>query len=97
MRARVDTPLLPDASNTSKIPGVLSYDTSSSIAEVADFYEQNIPGLGWQAQGEPAITDAIAILTYKRDDKLLMIVIKPGDAGTEVRITVSKLQDNPSP
>ncbi len=91
----VDAPLLPDASNTSKIPGVLSYDTTSSIAEAADFYQQNIPGLGWQAQGEPAITDAIAILTYKRDDQLMMIIIKPVDAGTKVRITVSKLQDNP--
>ncbi|RPI89671.1 MAG: hypothetical protein EHM40_20245 [Chloroflexi bacterium] len=91
----VEAPLLPDASNTSKIPGVLSYDTSSSIAAVADFYEKNIPGLGWQAQGEPAITDAIAILTYKQDDKLMMIVIKPGDAGTKVSITISKLQENP--
>ncbi len=90
----VDAPLLPDASNTSKIPGVLSYDTSSSIAEAADFYEKNIPGLGWQAQGEPAITDAIAILTYKRDDKLMMIIIKPGDTGTKVSIAVSKLPDN---
>lgn len=91
----VDAPLLSDATNTSKSPGVLSYDTPSSIAEAADFYEQNIPGLGWQAQGEPAITDAIAILTYQRDDKLMMIVIKPGEAGTKVSITVSKLQVNP--
>jgi hypothetical protein len=73
----------------------LSYDTASSIAEAADFYAQNIPGLGWQAHGESAITDAAAILTYKRDDQLMMIVIKPGDAGTKIRITVSKLQDNP--
>jgi len=93
----VDAPLLPDASNTSNIPGVLSYDTSSSIAEASDFYGQNIPVLGWQAQGEPAITDTIAILTYQQADQLMMIIIKPGDAGAKVRITVSKLQDNPPP
>jgi hypothetical protein len=91
----VDAPLLPDASNISKIPGVLSYDTSSSPADAADFYGQNIPGLGWQVQGEPAISDTIAILTYQQADQLMMIIIKPGDAGTTVRITISKLQENP--
>jgi hypothetical protein len=91
----VDAPLLSDATNISKSPGVLSYDTPSSIAEAADFYEQNIPGLGWQTQGEPAVTDAAAILMYQQDDKLMMIIIKPGDTGTKVRIMVSKLQVNP--
>lgn len=90
----VDAPLLPDASTTTNIPGVLAFDTSSTIAEAAAFYQQNIPDLGWEAQEEPSVTDAIAILNYKKGDKVMFIIIKPSDASTEVRIMVSKAQES---
>ena len=88
----VDAPLLPDASKTDKFPGTVTYETSSSVADAAAFYEKNIPGLGWKAQDEPAISKAAALLTYQQGDHLMMIIIKPNEAKTQVRITVSKLQ-----
>jgi hypothetical protein len=48
--------------------------------------------MGWQVQDQPAITNKIAILIYKQGDKMMMIIIKPSDAKTQIHITVSKLQ-----
>ncbi len=86
----VDAPLLPDADNISKSPGALAYDTSSSVAEAAAFYLQNIPNLGWEAQEQPSVIDTIAVLTYKQGDKIMLITIKSGDTKTLVRIMVSR-------
>jgi hypothetical protein len=88
----VDAPLLPNASDISKTPGVLAYETSSTIADAAAFYEKNIPDLGWEAQDKPSITDKIAILTYQQTDKIMFIIIKPNEDKTQVRITMSKVQ-----
>jgi hypothetical protein len=93
----VDAPLLPDATNIENIPGNLSYDTMSSLADAAAFYQQNIADLGWQAEGEPAVTDGIAVLTYTQGDRIMLIIIKPGDSGTRVRITASKAKESVTP
>jgi hypothetical protein len=86
----VDAPRLLDANNISDNPGELAYDTSTTIADAAAFYRDNLPALGWEPQDEPSITEAIAILTYHQGDNLLFIVIKPGDTKTRVQILVSK-------
>jgi hypothetical protein len=86
----IDAPRLPDARDISNRPGVLAYETASTIADAAAFYQKNLPDLGWEAQDPPTIADTIAILTYKQADKVMLIIIKPGDTGTQVRIVVSK-------
>jgi len=44
----VDAALLPDAGNISNTPGVLAYETSSTIAGAFAFYQENLPNLGWE-------------------------------------------------
>lgn len=44
----VDAPRLPDAVNVNSLPGLLRYETASSVAQARDFYLQELPKLGWE-------------------------------------------------
>jgi hypothetical protein len=80
----VDAPLLPDASNVLNVPGVLAYDTASAVAEVAAFYQEQLPTLGWELQGEPAVTDTATVTTFALGDQQLNVLIFLAEAGAEV-------------
>jgi hypothetical protein len=82
----VDVPLLPDASNVQNDGGVLAFDTASSIAEVAAFYEQQIPALGWDVKEEPSVTESMGLLVFSMGNRDLLILIITGEAGRQVRI-----------
>ena len=83
----VEAPLLPDASNVLKMPSVLSFDTATSLAEAAAFYQEQIPPLGWTIAGEPTITDASALLAYAEGNQELRVLLTAVDGGgTKVHI-----------
>jgi len=86
----VDTPLLPDASNVAKSPGLLTYETSSSLNDAAAFYQEQIPQLGWTLQGEPAITEVDVLLVYTMDTETMTVIISTMETHTEVQILLSK-------
>jgi len=82
----IDAPLLPDATNVSNVPSMLAYDTASSLSDAAAFYQQQLPDLGWQASGEPAVTETTALLEFTQGDQSMTIIITAGDGGTKVHI-----------
>ena len=84
----VDAPMLPDASNVISPGGMLAYDTSSSLADVTAFYQEQMPALGWTPQGAPAVTDTNTFLTYTMGAETMTIIIVTTEAGTEVTILV---------
>lgn len=86
----VDAPTLPDASNVVNLGGMLAYETSSSLADVIAFYQEQLPALGWTLQGEPATTEVNAFLTYTKGDKTMTIIVGSSETSTEVSIVVSK-------
>lgn len=88
----VDAPILPDAANVSNAPGRLEYQTSSSIADAAAFYQQQIPGKGWTLNGDPAVTDKSAFLNYQQKNRNMLIFISVQDGKTIVTITMASTQ-----
>ena len=91
----VGAPLLPDATNVHNSPGVMSFDSATSIADAAAFYEQAMPPLGWTAEGEPAISDEAAILNYTNGNRAMIMTIDPADSGTTVTVFVGQNQGFP--
>jgi len=89
----VDAPQLPDASNVVNMPSVLTYDTASSLADGAAFYQEQIPSLGWTLSGEPAITDTMALLSFTQADQEMSVIITTSEAGTKVHIVLSRAQE----
>jgi hypothetical protein len=91
----VGVPPLPDATNVKNTPGVLSYDSSTSIEDAAAFYEKQVPPLGWNAEGDPAISDKAAILNYTKGDQVMTITIEAADHGSTVTVFIGQNQVSP--
>lgn len=84
----VNAPLLPDASNTLNMPSLLTYDSSTSLTDATAFYQTKIPDLGWDAAGEPTITDTSALLDFTQDDRTMTILITTSETGTIVHVVL---------
>jgi hypothetical protein len=89
----VNAPPLPDAVNIVSRPGLLSYDTASSLTEVSTFYQNQIPALGWTLIGEPATTDTTAFLSFTKEDQEMSVIMNTADSGTNVHIVLGKIQE----
>lgn len=85
----VNAPLAPNASNVVNVPSVLTYDTSTSLADVTAFYQKEIPVLGWTLNGEPTITETTALMEFTQGNHTMTIVITAGATGTKVHIAVA--------
>ncbi len=88
----VEAPLLADATNVLNMPSILSYDTASSIADSAAFYQEQIPSLGWTLVGTPSISETTALLEFTRGDQNLTVIISTSDGVTSVTILLEKTQ-----
>jgi len=88
----VDAPLLPDASNILNMPGVLAYDSASSLADITAFYQSELPNRGWELTGKPTITETTALLDFTQADQTLTIVVTTGEA-IAVNILLGKSQE----
>ena len=84
----IDAPLMPDAANVVNMPGVLSFDTASSPADVAAFYEQQLVALGWNIVGEPATTEATGLLQFARGSATVTVAITAEAGLTSVSIVM---------
>ena len=89
----VDAPLLPDASNVINLPGVLTYETSTGLAEAAAFYQEQIPGLGWISLDEPGITETTAFLEYRQGDQNLTVILSTEAGVTTVYILLERSKE----
>jgi hypothetical protein len=64
----VDAPMMPDAANVESLPALLDYETASSVQDVAAFYMQELPELGWTApsSGEFELPEGISAEEYQQ-------------------------------
>jgi hypothetical protein len=89
----LDVPLLPDASNIVRVPGLLAYDTAADLAAATAFYQAQLPGLGWAADGEPVVTDAATVLSFTQGERQMTVHLS-ADAGlTTVSLVVAFLPE----
>jgi hypothetical protein len=72
---------------------MLTYDTSTSLAEAAAFYQEQIPGLGWATDGDPSIAEAVAFLSYRRENQTLTIILKAAGDKTRILIALGRSQE----
>ena len=88
----VDAPLLPDATNTLNMPSILAYDTASSLADAAAFYQEQIPNLGWALMGQPTIRETDALMEFTQGDQILTVLIRTDAGTTSIKILLGKAQ-----
>ena len=90
--ARDDIPVMPDATERTAFGAMVSYETPSDMATVADFYKAQMPAQGWAfEEGSSTITDQFTMLNFVKEGERSNIMLSPGDSGgTAVVIQVSE-------
>jgi hypothetical protein len=92
----IDAPVMSDAQDVEQLPGVTLYRTASSIADVIAFYQDQLPGMGWQPTEESTITETFGVLELTQGDQQLSVIASPGNDGTTVRLLLGSVQSSPS-
>ena len=82
----VDAPLMDNAQNVQRYPGATLYTTSSTVTQVVDFYQKELPAAGWKLQGQPLVGQKAASLTFQQGASQLTVFISVGDKGVGVRL-----------
>lgn len=85
-----ELPILPDATDKAQFGDMISYKTATPLPDVAQFYQDELPGVGWQVEGEAQITDQFGMLGFTKDGESLQIMLSPEDDKTNVVITIQK-------
>src|SRR5204863_6071369 len=88
----VDAPLMEAAQDVHRDPGATVYTTSATVAQVADFYQKQLPAAGWKLDGKPTIGEQAGVLDFTQGTSRLTVFIRAGDQGTVVRLMLGTAQ-----
>jgi hypothetical protein len=86
--ALVDAPQLPDAANVDNQPGVLTYDTTTSPADVVAFYQKELTTRGWTASDNLLVDDTSASIDFTQGSATLVLTATVVGSTTSVQLFV---------
>lgn len=83
-----DIPIPDDAEEVTNMFGILTFTSPSSIQDIAEFYQTEMPENGWSETSVNEMS-GMYMLEYTRESRTASVVITTGDSGeTSVMITV---------
>jgi hypothetical protein len=93
---RQDITMLPDAQVESATGNFVTYQTSSSIDQAVQFYQQEMVKHGWSANEGNIVEPDYANLVYTKAGETAMLMIQPKDLNTmKVVISLNNTQAKP--
>jgi len=81
-------PMPDDAKVTMQTNEMYVYLTSQPVADVSEFYRNEMPAQGYAVAADPVEMGDMAMLTFSKDNQTISIVISPQDGQTNVVIQV---------
>lgn len=89
-----DFPIMDDAFDIQRLPGVLAYTSSSDTAQIKDFHEQQLQDRGWVAGSTHFIPDGGTTLVFMHMEELHItyVTLQAAAAGTWVTVKVEPMQ-----
>lgn len=81
-------PMPDDAKVTMQTNEMYVYLTSQPVADVSEFYRNEMPAQGYAVAADPIDMGDMAMLTFSKDNQTISIVISPQDGQTNVVISV---------
>ena len=88
--AAADIPVMKDATEKTSLGDTIMYKTASKMADVAEFYKQQMPAKGWKLEGEPEITDEFATTEFTQGDQTAQVMLSVDEGKTQVVINVTQ-------
>jgi len=77
----LDAPLPKAVKNFVRLPGLASFESASSVNQVASFYQSELPKQNWVQKDPPDLSNGSAALSYQRAAESLEIQITPVASG----------------
>ena len=87
-----DIPVPEDAEEVSFTFGMISFNSASSPAEVADYYQAQMPLNGWSESSVSEVS-GMYMLEYTKDGRTASLIVNEGDSetgGSSVMITIQE-------
>lgn len=87
-------PIMADAQELSRLPGLIKYTSATAAADVVAFYQRELEADGWLVYELPASSEEATVLHYARAGELLKVSVEPAPTGARVQLF---LDDRPAP
>ena len=89
----LSVPLPDSASGLVRLPGLASFESSTPVDQMRDFYASALPQEGWAISEPPAQSEVSTVLSYRRDAEEVEIHLESTEAGgSRVRIMFMDVQ-----
>ncbi len=85
-----DVPIYAGATGLTTMAGMTSYSCSGTVAEVAEFYRNEMPGMGWTAGEESAFGNMVTQEWTKEGRKASIMISSSEEGKVNVIITVEQ-------
>jgi hypothetical protein len=83
-----DIPAMEDASDLTRLPGLLDYSTNATQNDIFAFYQDKLTAMGWQKDTEDGIGSDSASTTFIRSDSSVGLTVAVETEGSSQRVTV---------
>lgn len=80
-------PIMPTATAGEESSGLYSFKANSTVAEVLDYYKTEMGKLGWTEAFSMPDTGGTALLSYEKDNNVVLITITENGDGSLVVLT----------
>jgi len=85
-----DIPIMADATDKTTMGTMITYKSASKLEDVIAFYKEQMPKNGWKAsEGEPLITDEMAMLDYEKEGSKSSVTITLDKDSGQVSVLIS--------
>ncbi len=91
----IDAPPTDDAQIITDRPGVLEFTTNESVKDVAGFYQDKLPPLGYIPASDPYLSTAFAWLSYKKSG-LVLNIRAAQESNNPVHVLIVLERENPA-
>ena len=83
-----DIPALEDASDLTRLPGLLDYSTNATQNDIFAFYQDKLTAMGWQKLTDDGIGTDSATSSFTRSDSSVDAIVAVEVEGSSQRVTV---------
>jgi hypothetical protein len=83
-----DMPAMEDASDLTRLPGLLDYSTNAAQTDIFAFYQDKLTAMGWQKDSDDGIGSDSASMTFTRSDSSVDVTVAVEVEGSSQRVTV---------
>ena len=90
-----DIPVPEDAEEVSFMFGMISFDSPSSPADLADYYQAQMPQNGWSESSVNEMS-GMYMLEYTKDGRTASLIINTGDSETDGSSVLITIEENGS-